>query len=232
MRCSCVRSRARTVQRQLSLWKVVWASFRHHDEREIWRHYYGLTKQQRFRDGATVAGCVIARLRIIGPRRETSGVRDMYPRRAVDIAGFVTGETKVIESLLRPPSNAGSQEALVASPKIEGAVASVPRCGSPNIRSTPTARRWLPGQHCTPSWQAAYNVACLYALAFQQCSDSEKGPIAGLAVTSLRKAVDPRHSELRWPSEWIMVDPDLDALRSSVGIQNFRRGAIEEELVS
>jgi hypothetical protein len=74
--------------------------------------------------------------------------------------------------------------------------------------------RWLPWQHRTPSWQAAYNTACLCAAAFGHCTgDCEKHYFARLAVKSLRRAVDARHSEVGF--DWVNVDPDFRHLHNS-----------------
>ena len=102
----------------------------------------------------------------------------------------------------------------------------------PNV--TAGSARWLPWQHRTPSWQAAYNMACLYQALEQRgtVSDEEEGQekentasgqkkeqpkesMAWLAVESLRNAVYDRDCEMERPYDWISNDPDFRCLTSS-----------------
>jgi hypothetical protein len=51
----------RGVRRQLTIGRVLWAAFRHRDERAIWRIYYpGLRMRQSFHDGVCVAELLVA----------------------------------------------------------------------------------------------------------------------------------------------------------------------------
>jgi hypothetical protein len=51
----------RGVRRQLTIGCVLWAAFRHRDERAIWRIYYpGLRMRQSFHDGVCVAELLVA----------------------------------------------------------------------------------------------------------------------------------------------------------------------------
>ena len=76
--------------------------------------------------------------------------------------------------------------------------------------------RWLPWQHRTPSWQAAYNAACLYAAlaCSQKYRPDEKGvqdPMYSV-IDSLERVVNDRHCDMERPWDWISTDPDLRCL--------------------
>jgi hypothetical protein len=95
-------------------------------------------------------------------------------------------------------------------------------------------RRW-PWQYSTPSWPAAYNLACVYAAIYahrkhqlEACmrkpGDNQEQPDAGQiedellqylakkVVTSLEFAINNPESEMDRPSEWIDSDPDFGCL--------------------
>ena len=55
----------REIRKQLVLWRLLWASLRHRDERAIWTQYLGLTTRQRFHDGVRVAELYITVRRCI-----------------------------------------------------------------------------------------------------------------------------------------------------------------------
>jgi hypothetical protein len=95
-------------------------------------------------------------------------------------------------------------------------------------------RRW-PRQYSTPSWPAAYNLACVYAAIYahrnhqlEACmrkpEDDQAQPdaaqikelqcLAGRVVTSLEFAINNPECEMDRPSEWINSDPDFGCLRS------------------
>ena len=89
----------------------------------------------------------------------------------------------------------------------------------------PRARRtrWVPWQQRTPSWQAAYNTACLYAaLAGKYDKDKiRKDKLTELVVASLERAISDRHNEMGRPSDWIAKDPDFSSVRSSKIFEDF-----------
>ena len=96
-------------------------------------------------------------------------------------------------------------------------------------------RRW-PRQYSTPSWPAAYNLACVYAAIcadlnqqLKACRRKPKGEqakneakkiedklrdLVGKVVTSLEFAINNPECEMERPSEWIASDPDFGCLRS------------------
>jgi hypothetical protein len=192
------KSELRACRRQLMLWRVIWASFWHRDERAIRMPHWRLRERQRFHDGARVAELIVTVRQSLNGER--CRLRDLLlARRAIRITTAITGDSTTIRRILKNsplPCKAGPQ---------------------PGKNSTKT--RWLPWQRRTPSWQAAYNTACLYAA----LEDSRKGPrgmMAERVVASLRRVVDDRDCDMERPSDWISKDPDFSSLKASSGIFN------------
>ena len=200
------------IRKQLMLWRLAWASFRHRDERAIWIQYFGLTTRQRFHDGVRVAELYITIRRCIADSEgsnwsTTSRIEDSEKsnaRSALRIVEAVVGEPVEIKSLLE---NSGIWIKNPVRKPASGA-----RRSKPGTHASRT--RWLPWQCRTPSSQAAYNTACLYGVAFEHCTKEEdKWNIASQAVQSLRRAFSHRDSEMQRPSDWIDVDPVFAALK-------------------
>jgi len=85
-----------------------------------------------------------------------------------------------------------------------------PSAGEPVTGWFPVTRdrvRWLPWQPRTASWQAAYNIACLYAVLARHGLAGEEQVVA-----SLRRLVSNRDSELERPHDWISNDPEFAPL--------------------
>jgi hypothetical protein len=73
--------------------------------------------------------------------------------------------------------------------------------------------RRQPWQRSTPSWPAAYNLACAYAaLAAGADPTTELDPLVTNVVRSLEFAVCNPECEMDRPSEWIGSDPDFSWL--------------------
>ena len=73
-------------------------------------------------------------------------------------------------------------------------------------------RRW-PRQYSTPSWPAAYNLACAYvALAAHPDAKPQPDPLIKKVVGSLEFAICNPECEMERPSEWIGNDPDFSQL--------------------
>jgi hypothetical protein len=177
------------VRRQLTLWRIIWATFRHRDERATRRPFWGRRARQEFQDGVRVAELAVAisQSQDFGAKHST-----WHLRPALDIANAVAGNTDRLESALEGqtlPTATADQE----KPWWKDKSAS----GKDSIRLLPIQRR-------TASWQAAYNTACLYAVLEQEDK----------ALISLNRAISNRDSEMERPSDWISGDPDFARLSS------------------
>ena len=208
----------RAGRRQLTLRRVAWATFRYRDERAVRKPYWKLRERQRPHDAARVAELLVAvRLRLNEAECERENVEFrpaqagwLSRRRAMHIVKAISGDVTAIEAVLnsRPPAGP-AQDAW-----------------HPGAKAHRT--RWLPEQNRTPSWQAAYNAACLYAAL--TCDGKKSGGanddrMAKLALRCLRRTVNDRDCEMERPWDWISIDPDLRCLRDS---QRFRDFLVEQ----
>ena len=116
------------------------------------------------------------------------------------------GEKETIIAALKPENKSKPPE-----PKTLAAEDAQPR------RYTQRTR-WVPWQHSTPSWQAAYNTACLYAALAGKYGEKE---MAEQVVTSLTRAVKDPHCEMGQPTDWIGKDPDFNSVRQSFSFTTF-----------
>ena len=212
---TAAQNELRIVRRQLTLRRVIWAMFWHRDERMIRKPYWRLSERQSFHDGARVAELLVAvRQSLLEEelgRARTN--RDSYStKRAMNIVTAITGDSAAIRALLNPTTQ----------PK-----ANLPRPPGANAGRT----RWLPWQCRTPSWEAAYNAACLYAALEQRCgySQEDKDHMAELAVLSLTRAVTDRDRETEPPWRWISTDPDLAGLTSSRQFSTFLNDLVRRD---
>jgi len=187
------------VRQQLTLWRVVWEMLWHRDERAIRKLYWRLRERQSFADGARVAELLVAvRRKLAAEKKPGPELKD-----SLQIEDYI--------------SAAGPHK---SAAKI---VAAVTR---DDVKAKRT--RWRPGQCRTPSWQAAYNTACLYAALRQHhlAGTEEEGEaneyMAEQVVDSLTRAFNDPDCEMERPWDWISADPDFSCLRSSTGFQTFR----------
>ena len=194
------KNELRACRRQLMLWRIVWATFWHRDERAIRMPHWRLRERQRFHDGACVAELLVTVRQSLNGER--CRFRDrMLARRAIRITTAITGDSTTIRKVLKN------------SP--------LPCTDVPQPGKNSTKTRWLPWQCRTPSWQAAYNTACLYA-ALEDRGKAPRGAMAERVVASLRRVVDDRDCDMERPSDWISKDPDFSSLKASSGhIQPF-----------
>ena len=187
------------VRRQLTLWRVIWASSRHRDERAIWKPYWRLGERQSFHDGALVAELLAAVRHSLSEKGYALARKDRHhTKRALHITAAITGDSAAIKALL----------------------AHEPwQCVRPRQQPVENAgrTRWLPWQRRTRSWQAAYNTACLYAAMAQSCKSGtdDHNEMARRVVMSLRRVVYDRDCQMERPWDWISHDPDFSSLRMS-----------------
>jgi hypothetical protein len=219
----------------VTLWHVIWQSFWHRDERGVLKPYWQLPYRQAFHDGVRVAQLLVAVRRALsnpdksGPEpaaqpaacaRPARALRLRRPRAVMRIATTIAGDSSAIATVL-----------------------DIPRDKRPGQGVRPVAKRlrtrYWPGQHRTRSWQAAYNLACVYAAIAQdpgprlgacqlepegtraaaggQRTEDQVRRLVAQAVASLEFALNNRECEMERPSEWIANDPDFRCLRSGDG---------------
>jgi hypothetical protein len=190
---AAARAELGTVRRQLALRHVIWATFRHRDERAARRPYWRLRARQGFRDGVCVAELLVAVRQQLNPvPAPAGGARPGHLRSAARIAAAIAGD----------PS--------AAWPVPDARLALAPPAPGPEAAPGTDRIRWLPGQRRTASWQAAYNAACLYAVLAQERRAPDR-----LVVRSLERAVNNRDSEMERPYDWISHDPDFLRLKDA-----------------
>lgn len=187
------------VRRQFTLRRVIWGMFWHRDERAIRKQYLRLGQREHFHDGARVAELLVAVRQSLFEEEHgcARANRDNHhAKRAMNIVAAITGDSAVIKAVLNPAAKPSEQA----------------RHLHPSVKKT----RWLYWQCRTPSWQAAYNTACLYAALEQSRTDStEKDQMADRVVTSLTRAVNDPDCEMERPWDWIFTDPDFSCLKQS-----------------
>ncbi len=204
---TAARSELHECLRQLTLWRLIWATFWHRDERAMRKPFWRLGERQRFQDGARVAELLVAVRQSLNEQECAStgedrrqAIKARPPKRALHIMAAIAGGNAAIEA--------------VGDPKTPAA----PEVGEKRWRPGANAEktRWLPWQRRTPSWQAAYNAACLYAvLAGSDRYRQNEKDLMDWAVVSLKRVVDDRHCEMERPWDWISQDPDLRCLKKS-----------------
>ena len=191
------REELRAIRRQLTLWHVIWGTFRHRDERVIRGPHWHLRTRQSFHDGLCAAELLVAIRRILNGKEPPSASEKLVrmrlaSRRAADIA-------RDNVSISRHLANKKAQDL----PEPQGT------SGHPDRKWLPAEKRdrtrWLPWQRRTPSWEAAYNTACAYAALYRD----------DRVVISLQRALSNRDCELQQPWNWISQDPDFACLKSS-----------------
>jgi hypothetical protein len=181
------RKELRAIRRQVTLWHVIWGTFRHRDERVIRVPLWGLRKRQSFYDGLCVAELLVAiRLKEAG---ELPHRMKLARRIATDIAG---DNVPIERHLTNPKAQDTEAPDRLPAKKRDGT-------------------RWLPRQRRTPSWEAAYNTACVYAAL----------NLDHRVVVSLQRAINNPDCEMQLPSEWISRDPDFSCLKAPKEFNSF-----------
>ncbi len=210
----------RAVRQQLTLWRVIWEMLWHRDERAIRKPYWRMRERQRFHDGARVAELLVAvRQSLVAaelhsdlngsPHADSPSHKASRQAGAMRIAAAITGDSAAIKARLENSAPPGV-------PKSPGRKRS-----KENAKKT----RFLPLLRRTPSWQAAYNTACVYAALGQPCHDwTKKEEMAEQVVISLTRAFNDPDCEMERPWDWISADPDFSSLQSSKKFQSFLDG--------
>jgi hypothetical protein len=223
------------IWRYLSLRHVVWQSLWHRDERGVLKPYWQLRHRQAFRDGVCVALLLVAVRRALSDKREIGPVPAERPEGGVRLRpAYRLPRARIMRVAT---AIAGDSAAIAAAAGISpGRPGKPPGTGMrPMARRLRTRRR--PWQYSTRSWQAAYNLACVYAAIardrshqLEDCRRKPGGAKAGAdanriedellglvtkVVTSLEFAVSNPECEMDRPWEWISHDPDFGCLRSA-----------------
>jgi hypothetical protein len=220
------------VRRQLSFPHVMRDAFVHRRERAVWLPLWRRRQRQSFIDGVCVAQLLVTVRRTLlerdiadpgwrqrelvplprvpaeprgqRPRAERPPVpavprqgarqvpRDM--RHGLRISSFIAGDPAPLVALLTGTDDWRASHAAA---------------GTEPPPAAASKTRWLPWQRSTPSWQAAYNTACLYAVLADAAPDLAAPDYQERIINALRAAVDNPFSELERASDWIRRDPDF-----------------------
>jgi hypothetical protein len=212
----------------LTLTDVIWHSFWHRNERGVLKPYWRGRHRQSFHDGVHLAQLLVAVRKTLneeekekkkkkklphGLARLLVVVRQAlkadplpHPQKALRIATAIAGDSSCIADLLGIPYR---------RPKWSG------QKDPPTMVKRLRTRHW-PMQYSTPSWPAAYNLACVYAAIYAarnhqpDAGQIENGLLCLVekVVTSLEFAINNPECEMERPSEWIASDPDFGCLHS------------------
>jgi hypothetical protein len=181
----------RAVQRYLTWRHIIWASFWRRNERAVLRPYRQPRHRQAFHDGVRVAQLLVAvRKALMGGAAE--GDKPRHASTIARIAAAISGDSGDFVTMLPGfPARTAKPQPVPA-----------------RLRT----RRWR-WQCSTPSWPAAYNLACAYAaLAAHADAKTKPDPLIKKVVGSLEFAICNPECEMERPSEWIGNDPDFSRL--------------------
>ena len=185
----------RAIRRQLTLWHVIWGTFCHRDERVIRMSHWGLRKRQSFHDGLCVAELLVAIRQSLNEEGRFRRQRDTPSRHvklALRVVAAIAGDNAPIRQQL---TNQKAQD----TPESQDTPEPSDRKRQPAEKRDRT--RWLPWQRRTPSWEAAYNTACVYAAL----------NLDHKVVISLQRAINNPDCEMQRPWDWISHDPDFSS---------------------
>jgi hypothetical protein len=189
------RGELRAIQKYLTRRRIVWGTFWHRNERAVLRPYWRPRHRQAFHDGVCIALLLVA-VRQAQLHEAKTGGRLPYARMIARIAAAVSGDSADFAKKPRHYVPAKTAQ------------------GQPVTKRLRTRRwRW---QYSTPSWPAAYNLACAYAaLAAEADPATEVDPLVEKVIRSLEFTVSNPECEMERPSEWIGHDPDFNWLRAA-----------------
>jgi hypothetical protein len=187
---AAARQELQALQRYLTRRHIVWRAFWHRDERAVLRPYWRPRHRQAFHDGVHVA------LLLVAVREARDGMKAKgelrRARTIARIAAAISGDSKdFADPLPGFPERTAGPQALTA-----------------RLRT-----RRSPWQYSTPSWTAAYNLACAYAaLLARPGAATGADSLTTKLIRSLRFAICNPDCEMENPSEWIGNDPDFSSL--------------------
>lgn len=201
----------------LTLRDVIWHSFWHRNERGVLKPYWRLRHRQSFHDGVHLAQLLVAVRKTLNDE-EKEKKKLPRPQKVLRIATAIAGESSSIATLLGIPCRRQPKWSEQKDPR--------PMVKQSGQKDPPTmvkrlrTRHW-PRQHSTPSWPAAYNLACVYAAIYAyykhhpdpKHTENELQWLVEKVVTSLEFAINNPECEMERPSEWIASDPDFGCLR-------------------
>jgi hypothetical protein len=188
---AAARQELQEIERYLTWRHIIWGEFRHRNERSVLRPYRQPRHRQAFHDGVRVAQLLVAVRQAQMDGAEDVG-RLRHANTIARITAAISGDSKDFKKVLPDfPSKTVKQQP-------------VP------VRLRTRLRPW---QCSTPSWPAAYNLACAYAaLAAREDANPQLDLLVRKVVGSLEFAVCNPQCEMERPSEWIGNDPDFSGL--------------------
>jgi hypothetical protein len=224
----------------LTLRDVIWHSFWHRNERGVLKPYWRRRHRQSFHDGVHLAQLLVAVRQTLNNNKKKKkkklphglaqllvAVRQTFkadplphPQKALRIATAIAGDSSCIADLLGIPYRWRPKWSEQKDPPTM--VKQSGRKDPPTMVKRLRTRHW-PMQYSTPSWPAAYNLACVYAAIYAARNhqphagqiENELQCLVEKVVTSLEFAINNPECEMERPSEWIASDPDFGCLHSS-----------------
>jgi hypothetical protein len=224
-------------QRYLTWRHIIGGALRYRNERAILTPYLRPRHRQAFHDGVCVALLLVAvHQALLSKDNDTK--KPGHAKTVARIAAAISRYSKDFYTNLRNfPARTAKQQPLPTArameklrhartiARIAAAISGDSEDFHTNLRNFPArtakhqpittrlrTRRW-PWQYRTPSWPAAYNLACAYA-ALAACADAKaaRDPLVTKMISSLEFAVCNHECEMERPSEWIGHDPDFSWL--------------------
>jgi len=187
---AAARQELQEIQRYLTWRHIIWGSLRHRNERAILTPYLRLRHRQAFHDGVCVALLLVAICQ--APPKAKAKEKLGHSKTIARVAAAISGDSKDFTTkLCNFPVRTAEQQPI-----------------STRLRT----RRW-PWQCSTPSWPAAYNLACAYATLAADADAKGLDPLVKKVMCSLEFALCNPECEMERPSEWIGHDPDFSRLR-------------------